>query len=144
MSGTRYPIRQEGNLTFSFLSEGPKGRIEKLVKYDQMDEETFNLGFGDRIGGTMNFDDKVVTDNGDTRRVLATVVATLEEFFKTYPSMYVYMEGSDEKRTRTYCWIVKNNRRQFENQFNFWGGFGNEYEPFESDRNYQFILISKK
>ncbi len=143
MSGTRYPIRQEDSLIFSFISEGTKGRFEKLGKYDQIDEVTFNLGFGDRIGKTRNFDNKVVTDNGDIREVLATVVATLDIFFENHPDMFVFIRGSNRKRTRIYCWIVKNNFEMFKNNYQFWGGLGWLVEEFQPDKDYDRILISK-
>lgn len=117
MSGAPYPIRKEENLVFTFTSTGPKGRIEKLVRYDPIDEETFNLGFGDRIDGSFDFNDNVVTDNGDIRKVLVTVIATLEIFFETYPKKWVHIQGSDETRTRMYLRIIKNNMALYKDKY---------------------------
>lgn len=39
-------------MSYEFVSEGPKGRITKLIKYTETEEKGFyNLGFGDKIEG---------------------------------------------------------------------------------------------
>ena len=81
MSATPYEIKIEDDLVFSFVSEGPKGRIQKIVKYQMITSDLYNLGFGDRIDNSMNFDDKARTNNKDMNRVLATVLATIPIFF---------------------------------------------------------------
>jgi hypothetical protein len=44
----------------------------------------------------------VVSDNGDGRKVLATVSFTLTEFFSVYPDDVVFFTGSSNLRTRVY------------------------------------------
>ena len=66
---------------FEFLSVGPKGQIPKIIKYTSINiSSIYNLGFGDKIGDTDDFDDKVVTDNKDSTKVLATVASTIFKF----------------------------------------------------------------
>ena len=38
-------------LTYEFLSEGPKGKIQKLIQFSLVNQDTsfFNLAFGDKI-----------------------------------------------------------------------------------------------
>jgi len=45
----RYELKAENTLTvFEFVSEGPKGKIRKLVQYSETNlKDFFNLGFGD-------------------------------------------------------------------------------------------------
>ena len=89
--------------TFEFLSEGPKGKISKVIQFQQMNlENLYNLAFGDKneLTGTLN--DKVVTDNGDTEKVLATVVSAVYAFTGQYPEVWVYATGSSASRTRLY------------------------------------------
>ncbi len=48
--------------TFEFVSEGPKGRIEKIANFSQFSNGIYNLGFGDKdMNGSI--DDMVITDN---------------------------------------------------------------------------------
>ena len=63
--------------SFSFISEGKNGKIEKVIRYEKITDDVFNLGFGDKDPITGKINDKVVTNNGDTEKVLATVVSTV-------------------------------------------------------------------
>jgi hypothetical protein len=83
----RYELKAGRNLTtFEFLSEGPKGKIIKLVQFQQMNlPNLYNLAFGDLNPLTGQFDDKIITDNGDSEKVLATVVAAVYAFTGQYP-----------------------------------------------------------
>jgi hypothetical protein len=100
MSEKPYPIKHEENLIFSFTSVGPKGEIEKLVRYDRLNPPFFNLGFGDRIGKTYNINDSSRTNNDDMTKVLSTVIETIHLFFDKYPDAVLHIQGSDEMRTR--------------------------------------------
>ncbi len=44
-----------------------------------------NLGFGDKDLQTGEVDDTVISDNGDSQKVLATVAATVYAFTDKYP-----------------------------------------------------------
>lgn len=143
MSGTPYPIRAEDQLVFTFVSTGDKGEIEKLVRFDRVNEGVFNLGFGDRIPNTLDFDENVRSDNGDVRKIFATIVAAIDRFFEAHADCFVFIIGSDELRMKLYIWLVKNNRHLFQSRFLFWGGLDNMFEPFEEHWHYQFLMISK-
>ena len=71
----RYELKSDEHLTtFYFLSEGPKGKIEKIIQFSVVNQDNlFNLAFGDKNLETGEIDDKIVTDNGDSEKVLATV-----------------------------------------------------------------------
>ena len=67
-------------LDYEFDSEGPKGRIRKVVRYTLQNAggiRYFNLGFGDLNKATDKIDDLAVTDNQDREKILATVAANL-------------------------------------------------------------------
>lgn len=79
----KYQIASEEELTrFEFISEEPKGAICKLIEFQQTtDPETYNLAFGNKHPVTGSIDDLAVSDNGDTEKVLATVVAAVYVFW---------------------------------------------------------------
>ena len=143
MSGITYPIKEEDELNFSFVSEGPKGKIQKLVNYSPMSQVMFNLGFGDRIGDTLTFDDKVVSDNHDPRKVFSTVIQTLELFFEKHPGLFVHIRGSTPERTRIYHWIIKNNLEKYKTKYEFWGLVGLLWEEFNPNKQYERFIINK-
>ena len=87
----KYPIKSENNFfLFEFISEGPKGLIQKVIQFEQtIEPNLFNLAFGDVNVQTNELDDLVISNNGDSEKVLATVVAALYAFFDKYPDSYV-------------------------------------------------------
>ncbi len=100
----RYELKSDEQLTtFEFLSEGVKGKIEKIIQFSLVNQDNlFNLAFGDRNLLTGEIDDKIVTDNGDSERVLATVVAAVYAFCDRFPNAWIYATGSTAARTRLY------------------------------------------
>ena len=83
----RYELKSDEQLTtFEFLSEGPKGKIEKIIQFSLVNQDNlYNLAFGDRNRLTGEIDDRIVTDNGDSEKVLATVVAAVYAFCDRFP-----------------------------------------------------------
>ncbi|MCY7420305.1 MAG: hypothetical protein LH478_00975 [Chitinophagaceae bacterium] len=72
----KYEIEAEDSLeVFEFVSEGPKGSIQKLRKFSETALKGFyNLAFGDKDLLTGEIDDNVISNNVDGERVLATIV----------------------------------------------------------------------
>ena len=56
---------------YEFYSEGPRGRIKKVVVYIQIGPGLFNLGFGDWNEESRTPDDANRSNNGDRDQVLA-------------------------------------------------------------------------
>ena len=100
----RYELKAGSNLTtFEFISEGKKGKIVKVIQFQQMDfDNLYNLAFGDKINDAEKLDDLVISDNGDTEKVLATVVSAIYAFAEHYPDCWIYATGSNSVRTRLY------------------------------------------
>ena len=103
MKVEKYSLKAEKNLTaFEFVSEGPKGAIKKLIQFQETNEPNlYNLAFGDKVGQT-EINDLAISNNGDSEKVLATVVSALYAFFDKYPAAFVYATGSTKTRTRLY------------------------------------------
>jgi hypothetical protein len=93
----------ESKLIFEFISQGPKGDIPKIIVFSKIsDNGLYNLAFGDLDTKTGNVNDRVVSNNGDSEKVLATVVQALYIFFNSYPTCIVVAKGSTKSRTRLY------------------------------------------
>ena len=82
----KYELKSGEQLAvFEFISVGSNGRIKKLVQYTITNsKDLYNLGFGDKNIDTGEIDDNVISNNGDSEKVLAIVVATLYVKFKNY------------------------------------------------------------
>jgi hypothetical protein len=83
----RYELRADKSLmVFEFVSEGPKGKILKLVQFGETNlKDFYNLAFGDKDPGTGEINDSIVSNNNDSDKVLATVVATVYAFTDKHP-----------------------------------------------------------
>ena len=142
----RYELIAGRNLTtFEFLSEGKKGKIIKVVQFQQMNiANLYNLAFGDKNADTGELDDKVVTDNGDSEKVLATVVAALYAFADRYPDAWIYATGSTSARTRLYRMGINKYFDIVEYDFDIMGEYHNEWEWYEHGRDYQALAVHRK
>ncbi len=142
----KYQLKAESRFTrFEFISEGTKGAIRKLIEFQATtDPEVYNLAFGDKDPSTGNMNDLAVINNGDTEKVLATVIAALYVFFDNYPVAYVYATGSTNARTRLYRMGVTKFYEEIQKDFYLYGQVGDSYMEFESDKDYEGFLAQRK
>jgi len=143
----RYEIESSiGSKYFEFISSRINGNIVKVVKYVPFpnQEGIFNLGFGDKNIDSGELDDLVVSNNGDTDKVLATVAMTLYEFFEEHPLATVYLKGSTPGRTRLYQISISKFIEQISIEFDVYGELENEFERFNRNISYKGFLIQKR
>ncbi|MGI8636892.1 MAG: DUF6934 family protein [Segetibacter sp.] len=86
----KYHLKAESRFTrFEFIREGPKGVIRKQIEFQATtDFDVYNLAFGDKDPLTGDINDLAVSNNGDTEKVLATIIAALYVFLDNYPAAY--------------------------------------------------------
>ena len=147
MGNERYGVKiSNATMTFDFISEGPRGSIKKRVEYKQMGEnQVYNLAFGDVIEETNVLDDKVISDNKDSKKVLTTVASTIYTFIGKYPNAVVYAEGSNLARTRLYRIGISNNLEELTEQFDVYGFLDNiGWVEYEKNKDYSAFYVIKK
>jgi hypothetical protein len=131
--------------TFEFISEGPNGQFRKTVQYiETATTGLYNLGFGVKNELTNEIDDQIVTNNGDSRKILATVVKTLFVFTDHYPEALVMATGSTLARTRLYRMGITNNLLLIERDFHVYGYKNNNWVKFEKNGPYDVFLVKRK
>lgn len=142
----RYEItRGETAMVYEFVSQGPKGDVKKVVLYSQTGiTNLFNLGFGDRNGITGELDDRVVTNNGDSVKVLATVASTVYLFTNLFPNALIGAAGSTPARTRLYRILISNNLETIRRDFEVYGFLEGAWETFSADTKYLAFLLIRK
>ena len=140
-----YIIYSENNFeVFEFISEGPKGRIHKLIHFQQTEEtELYNLAFGDK-SALGEIDDLAISNNNDTEKVLATVIKALYIFFEKHPDVFVYVKGSTPSRTRLYRMGIHKFYRKAIKDFYLFGQSGNHFYEFAPGSNYDGFLVQRK
>ena len=132
-------------LTYEFLSEGSKGEIVKLIQFTLVNENNlYNLAFGDKDPVSGIIDDKVVTDNGDREKVLATVVAAVYAFTDYVPFAWIYATGSTASRTRLYRIGINKYFELMEEDFEVFGQLKGEWEQYLKGGHYEAFAVRRK
>jgi hypothetical protein len=146
MRDQRYQLKfSKAFEVFEFTSERSKGSINKIVKYTETSTQgIYNLGFGDKIDDSDDFDDNVISNNEDSGRVLATVAGTVYIFTDKYPNAYVYATGSSPSRTRLYKMGISKHLEEIEEDFQVFGFINDSLEKFRKNRNYHAFLLTRK
>jgi hypothetical protein len=142
----RYEFKASENFTkFEFISEGKKGRVIKVVQFQQINEPgTYNLAFGDKDPSTGHINDLVVTNNGDTEKVLATVAVVVSHFTERFPEALIYAKGSTTARTRLYRMLINKFFNIALESFTILGKYQNRWEKYEKYKNYQAFVAQRK
>jgi hypothetical protein len=158
---------------FFFESTG-SGVIIKVVEYAHIQavegRDIFNLGFGDYDPITDQFIDDVSSNNGDVYKVFATVLSTVEGFYKLHPTAILFVQGSDsqanyavtcrmsctrgcgvqchkmDRRIATYRSFINKNLETLAPDYAFYGRTSSDepFEDFVKGREYKSLLIYKR
>jgi len=146
MKHEKYQLESDKKLLiFEFTSVGPKGRIKKIVQYSETNlKDYFNLGFGDKDEKTGEINDLVITNNGDSQQVLATVASTVYAFTEKHPGAWIYASGSNSARTRLYRIGITNNLLDIKKDFEVFGLKDDQWHSFRKGSDYKAFLIKRK
>ncbi len=147
MNKPKYLYKTEDEFTiYEFVSEGPKGRIPKIVEYTETATKgVYNLAYGDYDEIKKTINDLSVTNNGDSLKVLATVASTVYAFLDKHPNAYIVATGSTNIRTRLYRMGITNNLAEIKEDFIVYGlSEKGTWDEFEIGEDYEAFLITKK
>ncbi|MCA4805161.1 hypothetical protein HX045_02185 [Myroides odoratimimus] len=136
------------NSIYEFTSIGKNQAIKKLIIFAIIKSEAnlYNLSFGDKPKKTLNnsiIDDRIVSNNGDMNRVLATVFRAVLDFTKDKGFYKIVFRGSTPSRTRLYRMVLSTNYEELSKYFNIYGVHSNGTVVFfAKNTNYQGYLIT--
>ena len=123
------------------MSVGPRGSIQKVVRFKRVRDGIFNLVFGDWGEVSEIIDDKVITNNGDREKVLATVADIVIQFIDLYPSAFIFAQGSTGSRTRLYQMGINANLPLVSQHLYIEGFLNGEWQSFKKGKNYSAFLV---
>jgi len=132
---------------FEFTSQGPKGDIPKIIVFSKIsDNGLYNLAFGDYNVLTGQVNDKVVSNNLDSEKILATIIQSLYIFFNKYPKSIVIARGSTKSRTRLYRMGISKFHEQVSDVFYIMGKETevSNWEEFELNKEYISFAVQLK
>jgi hypothetical protein len=146
MKHEKYKLESDRLLSvFEFTSIGPNGSIKKIVQYTEGNlKDFYNLGFGDKDESTGEINDLIITNNGDSRKVLATVASTIYAFTDRHPDAWIYACGSSHARTRLYRIGITNNLMEIRKDFEVFGLKNGKWYKFRENTDYRAFLIRRK
>lgn len=137
-----YALRKlENRLEFAFVSEGRRGQVLKLIRFDEVREGFWNLAFGDAVQGELR--DSVVSNNNDVAKVLNTVALAVYEFFYTHPAAKLVLMPVDERRRRLYNAVFRRRQQEIETTFRVLGGIGDRVEAYNPANLYDVFILAK-
>jgi len=98
-------------------------------------------GYDETIGG---INDKTITNNGDSQKVLSTVASTVYALTGKYPEAWIYATGSTAVRTRLYRMGLTNNIIEILKDFYVFGLKDKSWEEFIVGEDYDAFLVTRK
>jgi hypothetical protein len=120
---------------YVFESVGKNGTIIKVVQLVEMQDNVYNLGFGDFNPITGQVKDDIKSENGDMVKVLSTVLNIANQFLaENKPMTYVHFKGSDLLRNRLYQIAINQYCDEFMDIFEIYGLNNREPEPFQKNK----------
>ncbi|MFS2189301.1 hypothetical protein ACCC92_21665 [Mucilaginibacter sp. Mucisp84] len=130
---------------YFFYSDGPNGRIKKLVVYEKINDEplVYNLAFGDEDPETGLLLDRVKSSNDDRDAILATVAHTIGDFSDHYGKPMIHVIGSNIVRTRLYQMSISKIYDEICSIYTVQGYREGVWEFFQKNVNYEAFVVQK-
>ena len=136
--------------TFSFISEGPKGKFVKIVQFIRFNHVTdsHNLALGTIRGDNIDYDE--TTDNGDRDKILATISHIATAYSRAYPDQRIFIRGRNKATTRLYRGAINHEYVEIIKEFIIYGGTYLEsenrydFEEFITTRQYDAFLFERR
>ena len=142
----RLTITGDG-LRYWFVSEGPRGRIKKAIEFQWMrglGSSTYNLAFGDFIEGSVQLNDRSLSNNQDRLKVLHTVATAVIEFLNDHPRSIVLIKANSLARARLYQMMISSVWKEIEPLYEIQGKHRIYWIPFVKGLNYSEFIVYKK
>lgn len=134
-----------GFTSYEFISERPKGFISKRIQFTLVNREgVYNLAFGNKDPVMGEIDDRSVSKNGDSEKVLATVVNAVFSFLDKYPDAWIYASGSTSARTRLYQMGISRHYESVADDLEIYGQIGDNWYPFARNTAYEAFLATRR
>ena len=142
----KYQLKSTEKLSsYEFISEGTKGLITKRIQFTQINRKgVYNLAFGDKDILSGDIDDLAISNNGDSEKILATVIGAVYSFCDKNPNAWILATGSTASRTRLYQIGIAKYYEDLTEEFDIYGQVEDDWELFKFGKNYSAFLAKRK
>ena len=139
-----YPLLpSKSENAFFFRSVGVKGTILKVIIFEHLKGNRYNLAFGDVVNNQL--DDEVISNNQDLIKVISTVAVGVYEFLENHPKAIVEIDPIDSKRALLYNRIFQRRHLEIITILDIFGIIDQEKEVYNPEKLYhEFEIHSKK
>lgn len=138
-----YPLQTDENReVFVFESIGIKGRIVKIIVFDLIQDDIWNLGFGDLHDD--GWDDEVISNNGDLVRVISTVAQAVLLFSDKWLERRILINPVDKKRKRLYNTVFKRRQNEITQYFEIIGSTDQGVQLYKPQVSFNLFLLARK
>lgn len=111
----------EGMNAYQFISKGTQGEITKIVAFEDIGNQLYNLVLLDYDTQTGILDDEKVSNNQDIAKIMATIFRIVSDFTDKSPENSLYIRANTETKRMLYNRIVSNNMHDIAQQYEvFW------------------------
>jgi hypothetical protein len=131
-------------MTYSFLSVGPHGIIQKIAKFSLLGTNIYNFGFGDFDPETGDISDTSTSNNGDADTIIGTLGSIIYDFTNIFNEALIFIKGTDAARTRFYQSHINKHWYNIEPVFEIWGLRDGKWEDFAKGVNYEAFMGRRK
>lgn len=137
----------DDSLEYRFVSSGTNGDIQMAVYFEVTQlPGIYNLAFGNLREDCM-LDDLAINDNKDRNKILATIVAIINQFTSKFPGVWVFFKGSTPHRTRLYRMVISVYFNELIIDYEIFGLKSGEHfiaSSFKRGEEYYGFLIKRK
>jgi hypothetical protein len=131
--------------SYQFISVGPKGKIVKVIQFSKIEDDplVYNLALMDVDPLSGMLQDKVISDNKDRDKILATVGHAVLDFCSRQLGAIILAEGNTLAKRRLYQMQISLHLSEIKHYFDVYGLIdgGNRIEFFEKNRQYKALLV---
>jgi hypothetical protein len=145
MNLARYPFEYfTEKYYYEFYSTGPNGKVRKLACFTLVEDTTFpvyNIGFGDAEENSFEINDRDVTNNNDSMKVLLTIALIALAFLRYRPGVWIFAAGTSPARNRLYRMLITKYWKEINQFFAINGEIDGRHYPFEPGINYDGLIF---
>jgi hypothetical protein len=135
-------VLEGADVAYRFVSVGKKGNLTKLVAFQNIQANLYNLALLDYDEATKTIDDESISDNGDMSRVLSTTWKIMFHFLQSFPEKEVAIHGNTDTKQKLYKRLISSNLLSLKQQYNVSGvSYTGIAEPFDASKEYLLIII---
>ncbi len=127
---------------YYFISIG-KSEITKVVEFTPIEKDLVNLAMGDLMND-YSIDDKVKSNNGDMRKVFATVASCFVAYIKDRPNTKIILKGNTSTKSALYQRLIIRYLEELKDAYYLEGYREHRFEEFNKNHNYDYLRISIK